>query len=112
MYCGFGGITSGLTRGKESASDFLRFLLDLRRAIEFEFGSCGSSSGGAFLGEAGAAVAATGGEEGGMEDGGDIEVTSMESTSTDGERGLFSAEDSELGEGESSGAGAGGGRMK
>ena len=46
-----------------------------------------------------------------MEDGGDIEVTSMERTSTDGERGLFSAEDRELGEGESSGAG-GGGRMK
>ena len=79
--------------------------------IEFEFGSCGSSSGGAFFGEAGATAAATGGEEGGMEDGGDIEVTSRDNTSTEGERGLFSAEDRELGEGESSGAG-GGGRMK
>ena len=49
-----------------------------------------------------------GGEEGGIEDGGDIEVTSSEVTSTDGERGRFSAEDRELGEGESSGAGGGG----
>lgn len=36
MYCGFGGITSGLTRGKASASDFLRFLLDLNLAIEYD----------------------------------------------------------------------------
>ena len=54
----------------------------------------------------------TGGDDGGMEEGGDMEAaTSNEVMSTEGERGLLSMEDSELGEGESSGAG-GGGRMK
>lgn len=47
-----------------------------------------------------------------MDEGGDMDVAmSSEVMSTEGERGLFSTEDRELGEGESSGAG-GGGRMK
>ena len=47
-----------------------------------------------------------GGEQEGIEEGGDKEVIS-----TDGERGRFPDEECELGDGESSGAG-GGGKMK
>lgn len=64
------------------------------------------------MGGEAATTALVGGDDGGMDDGGDIDVAmSSEVMSTDGERGLFSTEDRELGEGESSGAG-GGGRMK
>ncbi len=79
--------------------------------IEFEFGSCGSGSGGVFFGGGEVRTAVTGGEHGGMDEGGDMEVTSKDVMSTEGERGRCSTEDKELGEGESSGAG-GGGRMK
>lgn len=93
MNCGFGGITSGLPRGKASASGFLRFLLDLSRAIELELGSSDSGSGGIFLGGEGAAAAETCGELGGMEEGGEIDVTSRDVISTEGERGRCSAEE-------------------
>ena len=112
MNCGFGGITSGLTRGKASASDFLRFFVDLNLAIEFEFGSEGSGSGGIFLGGEGTVVGAARGEFGGMDEGGEIEVISRDVTSTDGDRGRISPDEWELGEGVSSGGAGGGGRWK
>lgn len=80
--------------------------------MELEFGSDGSGSSGIFLGGDGIATAVTGGEFGGMDEGGEIDVTSNEVTSTDGERGRFSIEECELGEGESSGGAGGGGRTK
>ena len=101
-----------MTRGKTSASDFLRFLLDLNLAIELEFGSDGSGSGGIFLGGNPTATAVTSGEFGGIDEGGEIEVTSNEVTSTEGERGRISTEECELGEGESSGGAGGGGSTK
>jgi hypothetical protein len=110
--CGFGGIVSGLTREKVSGSDFLRFLLDLSRAIELEFGSDGSGNGGIFLSGDGTAAAATGGEFGGIEEGGEIDVMSSDVTSTDGDLARISPEECELGEGESSGGAGGGGRWK
>lgn len=58
------------------------------------------------------AAAATGGEHGGMEEGGEMDVTSREVMSTEGERGRCSTEECELGEGESSGGAGGGGRTK
>ena len=47
-----------------------------------------------------------------MEDGGDMDVTSRDVISTEGERRRFPAEECEEGEGESSGGASGGGRTK
>jgi hypothetical protein len=113
VYGGFGGISSGLRRGRASAaSDFLRFLFDLMRVIEFVLGNDNSGSGGTFLSGKDTSTAATGGEHGGIEDGGEMEVTSSDVMSTEGERRRFSAEEWEEGEGESSGGSRGGGRTK
>ena len=82
--------------------------------MELELGNCGSGNRGTlFGGEPATSAAAAGGEQGGIEEGGEIEATSRDVMSTDGERRRLPAEEWELGEGESSGGGtAGGGRMK
>lgn len=87
-------MTSGLTRGSASAaSDFLRFLLDLSRVMEFVLGKDGSGNGGTFLGGEATSTAAEGGEHGGMEEGGDTDATSKEVISTEGERRRLPAEE-------------------
>lgn len=79
--------------------------------ILLELGNDASDNGGIFVGNGGETGAGGGGgEHGGIEDGGDIEVTSTMSSEGDRERTRLSDE-WELGDGESSGAG-GGGRMK
>lgn len=73
---------------KTAGSDFLRFLFDLSLVIEFEFGKEGSGSGGIFFGgdPATSTAATVGGEHGGMEEGGEIDATSRDVISTEGER--------------------------
>lgn len=100
-------------RVNASASDFLRFLFDLSLVMELELGSCGSGNSGAlFGGEAATLATAAGGEQGGIEEGGETEATSSDVMSTEGERRRFPAEEWELGEGESSGGATGGGKTK
>lgn len=93
------------------ASDFFRFFtLDLNLLIELELGSDGSGMREIFGGGEEGDTGAHGGEQGGNDEGGDIDVMSTMSTESERERARLS-EECELGEGESSGAG-GGGRLK
>ena len=96
-------MTSGGCRGGDGASGFLRFLPFVLCGMAFEFGRATSGSGG-ILGAA-EGTCAGGGDSDGREEGGEYVVMS-----TEGDLARF-PEDSELGDGESSG-GAGGGRTK
>ena len=94
--------------GGGTASDFFRFFaFVLNLVMLLELGNDASDNGGIFAGNGGETGARGGGEHGGMEDGGEIEVTSTMSSEGDRERARLSDE-WELGDGESSGAGGGG----